>query len=52
MDSKTKVIYVTVDYSNHLNESFMASLKHQAKKMKAVIKDQNGKVLFRPDSGN
>jgi hypothetical protein len=46
--SPEKVIYVTVDYTQPLNGTFMASLKYKAQKMNAVIKDQTGKVLFQP----
>lgn len=47
--NQMKVIYVTVDYSQPLNEIFMASLKHQAQKMNAMIKDQAGKIIFQPE---
>jgi hypothetical protein len=48
MDNQVKTIYVTVDYSQPMNESALASLKHQAQKLNAIIKDQAGKILFRP----
>lgn len=46
--NQLKTIYVTVDYSRPLNESALASLKHYAQKINAMIADQSGKILFRP----